>query len=201
MHDEIKIIRTKELISRIEEGFDVPKKDLSRVLTDTEMQNLDANWKAEKRYKIEKPSEIKKYEKLLRIADLHFCRYESMHSKKHDEFKTRKMFHLAEKKMEAAIQYAIEITSDKPDLRLWFDREIKFEYCQDMNSMPRIVTSRSFQNAGDIKNITGRQTKRELKLKALHEALEKLEPQDSTYNLLELIQAPIKVNDFSDFKF
>jgi hypothetical protein len=207
MRDDLKLDRIKALIMRLNEGYDIPRKDLQRVLTKNELEELDLSWQREKKETIEKPKDILRYEQLLKTANLHYSRYESMISHKHDEIKTRSMMHLAEKKYELAIELACEIVGSEKYKIIWFDRNV-FESQPCPSGMPRIITSRSNDNnfKGYSTSILGRKTKREYKLLALNIALEKLEPQEEVdptdlYNAVILNNNNEQNRDFSDFKF
>lgn len=207
MRDDLKKNRIKKLIKRLNEGHDVPRKDLQRVLTQNEFQELDLGWQREKQETIEKPKDILRYEKLLKTANLHYSRYESMSSRKHDEIKTRAMLYLAEKEYEFAIELACEIAGSDKDKIIWFDRNV-FESQPCPSGMPRIITSRSNDNhlKAYSTSILGKKNKREYKLLFLNNALEKMEPQEQVnptnlYNAAIFNNTNEKNPDFSDFKF
>jgi len=204
MRADIRENRIKELILRLNEGHDVQRKDLQRILTEEEFKELDLNWKKEKQLAVNKPTEIVLYEKLLKTANLHYSRYESMNAKKYDEIKTELMLHLAENKYYKAIEFASEIIRINLYNSIWFDRSVLDSTPCPMG-MPQIITSRSNLNNQKENSalIFRRISKRENKLHALTNALEKLQPQVlfDPFNFYSFPKINKQIQDFSDFKF
>ena len=66
MKTELKISRIQKLIDRLKGGEDVSTSSLSRVLTTEELKQYKENWKDELSLrKIDKPKELKEYERRL----------------------------------------------------------------------------------------------------------------------------------------
>lgn len=64
MKVELRISRIQKLIDRLKGGEDVSTSSLSRVLTTEQFEHYQENWRDELSLrKIEKPKEIKEYEK------------------------------------------------------------------------------------------------------------------------------------------
>lgn len=77
MKVNLRISRIKNLIDRLKGGEDVSTSSLSRVLTTDQFEHYQENWKDELSLrKIEKPREIKEYERRIKIASLHYQKME-----------------------------------------------------------------------------------------------------------------------------
>jgi hypothetical protein len=180
MKDDMKKDKRKariiELMRRLEEGEEVSRNSLARVLTPELMVGLGKSWEAEKESrKLSKPPELKKYERMLRAGVLLYGRYEATHQKM-TAYKSKEMIEGAQSKMEKALEFAVELVQINSSFRMWFDREPKDADFGAPVSMPRVVTSKSCDNQSHCKCVPFANSKRDLKLAALYAALEELEP-------------------------
>ena len=176
MRTEKKCARINVLINRLDAGEDVSRSSLARVLTPEQMVGLDESWKAEKASrKKPKPSEICRYESLLGQGVMLYGRYESKPYEMSSHESSR-LAQEAEKALEKALNFAVELVQIESSFRMWFDRDPKDAHCGAPASMPRVVTSKSHDNQSACKGVPFANSKRDLKLAALYEALEKLQP-------------------------
>ncbi len=170
------ITRIIMLMNRLEADEDVSRSSLARVLTPKQMADLDENWETEKESrKSSKPPELKKYERMLRAGVLLYGRYEATHHKM-TAYKSKEMIEDAQRKMEKALEFAVELVQINSSFRMWLDRDPKDADFGAPPSMPRVVTSKSCDNQSHCKGIPFANSKRDLKLAALYKALEKLQP-------------------------
>lgn len=206
MKDEKNCSRIIHLISRLEAGVDVSLRSLARVLTSAQMAQLSADWEDEKRSrKAPKPFEICKYETLLSRGLLLYGKYEASHHVL-TSYKSFKLIEKAQSALDEAGRYACEIVQGKSSLRMWFDRDPLSATFGDPGGMPRIITSKSYDNECRGQKFPFGNTKRDLKIAALASALEKLQG-NNVMNLAEV--APIEIwsfkrckdYDFSGFRF
>lgn len=176
MRTEKKCARINVLINRLDAGEDVSRSSLARVLTPVQMAGLDESWKAEKvSRKKPKPPELKKYERMLRVGVLLYGRYEAAHHKM-TAYKSKEMIEEAQHKMEKALEFAVELVQIESSFRMWFDRDPKDADFGAPASMPRVVTSKSHDNESHCKGVPFANSKRNLKMAVLCEALAKLQP-------------------------
>ena len=191
MRNEKRLSRIVQLISRLEANENVSRGSLSRVLTPEQMADLDEGWKAEQVSRQHpKPLEIKKYEAMLKRGLLLYGKYEATHHKL-AAYDSRRLIQTAESALEKALEFAQEMVQNTNSLQEWLDRDPK-DCCRSAPaSMPRIVTSKSTDNQSAIRKAPCTYSKKQLKLIALHNALEALQPND-----LELISQEIKVSTF-----
>jgi hypothetical protein len=183
--------RTMLLINRLEAGEEVSRGSLSRVLTPEQMADLDEGWKAEQVYRKQpKPREIKKYEAMLKRGLLLYGKYEATHHKL-PAYDSRRLIQSAESALEKALEFAQEMVQNTNSLQEWLDRDPND--CDGFTpaSMPRVVTSKSADNQSSLKKAPCTYSKKQLKLIALQNALEELQPND-----LELLSQEIKVSTF-----
>ncbi|MCX5768259.1 MAG: hypothetical protein NTZ43_13655 [Gemmatimonadetes bacterium] len=166
------IARIKTLMKRLEKGDTVSNKMLSTVLSVKQIDEMKQSWQKEKAARREtKPKHIIRYQKLLRIAQFLEGRYERMHALKQgtDEKRIR-MNEKCEEAYEAALEHIREDFSRYSD---WLDRDPPEEQpCAD--NMPRVIGSNSFYCTEMVKR--GTMTKRDVKIYALNNALEVLNP-------------------------
>lgn len=176
MNKEKRCARIAVLMSRLEAGKDVSRGSLARVLTPEQMVALDDAWKAEKASrKSSKPPELKKYERLLLAGALLYGKYEATHHKL-PIYESTRLIRSAEREMEKALEFAVELVQINSSFWMWFDRDPKEADAGAPASMPRVVTSKSHDNQSACKGVPFANSKRDLKLVALYEAFEKLRP-------------------------
>lgn len=206
MKIERKIERINALIERLEVGDSVSLRSIDRLLTAEQMLTLKRDLSIEGRSrKHQKPKEIKTYETLLRRGLLLYGQYEATHHQL-TAYKSKKLIEQAQSEMEKATQYACEIVGADSSLRIWFDRDLGDVDFGAPEGMPRVVTSKSYDNICRGENLPFTNTKREIKMAALASALNDYKGNDLeawTGTPSEWQRSPIRhlsVN-FSDWKF
>ena len=166
------IARIKTLIKRLEKGELVSNKMLSTVLSVKQIDEMKQSWQKEKATRREtKPKHIIHYQKLLRIAQFLENRYDKMHARKQGTAQQRiRMNEKADEAWEHALQWIRDYYSRDID---WFDRAPPEEQpCAD--NLPRVIGSNSFYCTEMLK--PGTMRKRDVKIYALNNALEVLNP-------------------------
>ncbi len=204
MNTELRFSRIKKLINRLKVGEDVSTSSLSRVLTTEQFENYQENWKDELSLrKIEKPKEIKEYERRIKIASLHYQKMERFSFIKGKARLAREYSHKADDAFEKAYEYLIEQLHANSELRLWIDRDPDSSQRCPIG-IPRVIGSSSPECLDKRKHPYPTLTKRELKLQTLELTLQEL-----TRNDLEAHCEPIKIVhffrsnsiDFTSFRF
>jgi len=198
-----KIKRIHTLIERLEIGETVSNRSLSRVLSEEQMEALMSDWIDEKASrKVIKPKAIVKYESLVKSAIFLYGRGDRMCFTKSPAHKTKVMFHKADHAFEQAIEFITEAIQNDGSLRPWLDRDIKDARC-DPIGIPRVIGSSSFecQNKAKVPFLTF--TKRQLKIQALENALQKLESGSAeTEKKVDILcKKPQKSHNFEGFRF
>lgn len=203
MNKQKRISRIKNLIARLESGVDVSIRSLSRVLTESQLETLESNWKEEKlNRKVQKPLSIKKYEALIKTAILLYGRAERMCFEEVPAHKIKAMFHKADNAFELALEHLNEAIGYDGSLRLWIDRDTK-EADYHPIGIPRVIGSSSFECQVKRKTPFPILTKRQLKTYALEQALEALEPKpiESLEKSVTFLCPPRKMHNFEGFVY
>lgn len=180
--------RIKVLIKRLESGSDVQARDLEIVLSTKQRKAMTRAWQEQKELRsIKKPASVAKYEKLLHQAVLWHGKLDRFSSYKPKSAtvivdraaKTAEIKNKCDRAFEDAFEHLQEIFAADPTVQIWFDRALDFSFETqlgiDPESMPRVITSRSPDNMGDVKATFGQKSKREIKLEALRAAMAELE--------------------------
>ncbi|TAF37824.1 MAG: hypothetical protein EAZ66_06870, partial [Alphaproteobacteria bacterium] len=120
-----------------------------------------------------KPSEVREYERRLKLALLAYNKGEGASSRGRSSA-AKRYFAEADALFERALEYLQEIVAAEPSLCVWFDRDTEWTIESEANidpvSVPRVVTSRSLDNRGG--GLTSRlQGKRDVKIAAVERAL------------------------------
>ena len=179
MKMDLKIGRIKTLIARLESSESVSTRSLSRVLTESQMEALFADWEEEKlSRKVPKPASLKKYEALVKTAILLYGRGDRMCFEEAPPHKVKAMFHKADHAFELALEHLQEAIEADCSIRLWIDRDLK-DSSNDPIGIPRVIGSSSFECLSKQKVPFPVLTKRQLKIHALEEALSALEPKQN----------------------
>jgi hypothetical protein len=178
MKDAKRQQRIEQLLERLSAGEDVSRRDLSRLLTVQQFQTLDQSWQDEQASRsYAKPPELKKYETLLRTGMLQYSRYEALH-KKVDAYRSNQLIEQAQVQLEKALECAVELVESDGSLLPWFDRDPRECQCGDPIGMPRVITSKSFENQSTLRRAPFSQSIRDLKAAALSSALLALQSEE-----------------------
>ena len=200
MNEVKRLARLKVLLDRLQQKDEVSNRDLKLVLSDSEFKQMLENWEAVKSQKnLDKPKEVKHYEKLLKRATLFANRYESYQAKFDKKIHVQKeLANEAESSLEKAAEYFNEITNDG-FLRIWFDRDIDKDGSLVMENMPRAITSKSsFGENGATFNPT---KIRDIKIAAVEEAMDQIEnPSNAEQAMDGFKEAMNMINSFKSRK-
>ena len=149
----------KWLVERLRNGENVELREIKAALGEEVVSDFKSRWQGQKtvdEYERDKPEQIKRYEKLLRKADMLFGRAEKL-SATADQRKAEgkavkkagieRMYRSAEQQYERALeQLAADYSRDKT-LNDYFDRELDFDaggaLGADRDRVPRYKWSRS----------------------------------------------------------
>ena len=175
MKDAKRHQRLEQLLERLSAGEDVSRRDLSRLLKLQQFQALNRSWQDEQAScSYAKPPELKKYETVLRTGVLQYNRYEALH-KKVDAYRGKHLNELAQSHLYKALECAIELVESDASLLAWFDRDPRECQFDDPVGMPRVITSKSFENQAALRKAPFSQSIRDLKAAALSAALQELQ--------------------------
>ena len=192
--------KIKELIKLLDKGLEVAKRDFDTAVGKDFAKLYKQRWAEQQELrKVEVPDEVKEYEQMLQEALMMYGRYEQYNPSKTSKSKVigsrQKIVDglggKADSLFEDAMTRLEEIISADENLRIWFDRDIDFSFGTnlsiDPSGMPRVITSKSLDNLAKdsgMKNF-GWQTKAEVKLGILRDALDDLEKQERTVEEIE----------------
>jgi hypothetical protein len=169
-------VKLEALLERLRRGEDVQNRDLETWLGEAEYANYLYERQTQQELRDElknKPSEVREYERRLRLALLAYNKGEGA-STRGKHVAAKRYFAEAETLFEHTLEYLQEIIQADRSLCVWFDRDtewtIESEASIDPVSVPRVVTSRSLDNRGG--GLTSRlQGKRDVKIAAVERAL------------------------------
>ena len=159
-----RLAKLETIADKLKRGENVQNRQLQTWLSEEEYEQLDYEWQEQLELRNElkdKPSDLKRYEKKLRVATFNYNRAEGYSSKgKHSTAK--KFYNKSESLCEDALEILQEILHYDSRLRVWFDRDISFEVGGDLSadilSLPRLVTSRSHEKLSDDSRLTSKQS-------------------------------------------
>jgi hypothetical protein len=182
--DQTREARIRVLIQRLESGKDVQARDLKIVLGLDGYKEYQQRWRSQRELrKTEKPSDVIEYEALLKKALLAYAKFEKFSGRTSSRSnliinrpaKARELGSAADTAFERALEFLSEAVHADPSIQVWFDRNLDFtagsEPSTDPVGMPRVVTSRSTERLASKEERFGIQTKREVKIEALRDAL------------------------------
>lgn len=198
--------RIRELIEACESGLPVSRRDLARVVTPKLLRKYDEEWNNEKssRKTLVKPASLIKYESMLSGALLAHGKYEKQLARV-DARTSSKSHQRAEQKFLHALEFLQDIVSADAELRVWLDRDPFSEASPDPIGMPRLRTSKSFENRSKGHAHPHVERKSNIKLRVLNEMLEELVPTEPGTELgtdpLGSMPKRLRKRNFDDFKF
>lgn len=206
-NNETRKKRIKELMRMLEKNLEVTKRDFENAVGKNFAKLYKQRWAEQKEIrKMEAPSEVKEYERMLQEALMMYGRYEQFTVDRNDRNGTyierKKILDELSNKTDSLFEDAMErleeIISADQTLRIWFDRDIDFNFGSHLSidpiGMPRVITSKSLDNLAKDEGMRrfGWQTMREVKLDVLREAFEELDKQEVT---AEDVEAEIERNN------
>lgn len=164
--------RLIELLKRLDDGLDIPVRDIKIVLIEDEYAEFLEMWQDQKEIRTaEKPASVKHYEKLLNlwhVANARYEHYSGRHNKKLEI--STKLSHETDHCLEAVQEY-FEEQRKNSQFRNWVTEP-------ENSFVPAlVVTSR---NRFSPKRHYGQVSKREVKKEVLEKALAELESPNST---------------------
>ncbi len=170
--------KLQKILIKLENGENVQNRMLKTWLTEEEYNDFLNSWEDQKLIREElkeKPHEIIKYEKKLKKSLFIYSKAESYSYKKHKQT-AKKFYNEAETHFENLLIYLQEIIHSDPMLETWFDRptnwDIDSDLGTDIDSVPRVVTSRSLQCKAEYHL---KFSKNEIKQRTVSSALNKLQ--------------------------
>lgn len=169
-----KLARLQTLLQRLNNNEQVSNRDLKLVLTDIEFKEMKENWNSiQLQKKLDKPKQIREYEKRLKRATLFQNRYESYQAKFNKKLEIEKsLINRAEHELEKTAEYFFDITYNNRFIG-WFDRSINKEDVLALENMPRTITSNSL--FAESKQITNTISIRNLKIQTVEKAIDQID--------------------------
>jgi hypothetical protein len=169
-------VKLEALLEQLRRGKNVQNRNLRTWIGDEAYAEYEAECKLQQELRDElknKPSEVREYERRLRLALLAYNKGEGA-STRGKHVAARRYFAEAETLFEHTLEYLQEIIQADRSLCVWFDRDTEWTIESEANidpvSVPRVVTSRSLDNRGG--GLTSRlQGKRDVKIAAVERAL------------------------------
>ena len=173
--EETKRLQKLEAIAdKLKRGENVQNRQLQTWLSEDEYAQIEAEWKEQLELRNElkdKPSDLKRYQEKLKQATFNYNRAEG-YSSKGKHVTAKKFYNKSESLCENALGILQEILHYHSSLHVWFDRDISFEVGGDLSadivSLPRLVTSRSYEKLCDDSRLT---SKRSVKLGVVERAM------------------------------
>jgi hypothetical protein len=202
-----RLIRLQDLLSRLKNGVDIQSRDLRSVLTETEWNEFNSWWTEEKQNRnLTPPKELIKYLNDKKLVDLAFARYEKYEGRpvtKRNSYISNKMEQDAQNIAERVLEYIREQLSVNPSLMLWLIAVEPFGSVEDSlsaNVLPMVCTSRTVTS--EKRAPMGKQSKRELKIMIIEQAIASFEGNESEeISIYPQVKKVSVKKDFSDFKF
>ena len=195
-NNETRKKRIKELMRMLEKNLEVTKRDFENAVGKNFAKLYKKRWAEQQEIrKMEAPSEVKEY-----------GRYEQFTVDKNDKSGTyierKKILDELSNKTDSLFEDAMErleeIVSADQTLRIWFDRDIDFNFGSHLSidpiGMPRVITSKSLDNLAKDEGMKrfGWQTMSEVKLGVLREAFDEFDKKEVTE---EDVEAEIERNN------
>lgn len=183
---QARLKRMRALIARLKSGVAVQARDINTVLSAKQRKAMADAWTEQKQLRDEeKPADVLSYEKKLTEGLLLYGKADqsstttAQRTYKNRSTKSEEFENKAVSIFEDALECLQEMIDRDPSLQVWFDRNLDFSagsnISADPGGMPRIVTSRSSENLGSVKNAFGLKSKMEIKTEALEQAAINLE--------------------------
>lgn len=182
--------RLEVLMETLRNGEEVAKRDFDLAVGKQHAKLYASRWLEQMELrKLKVPDEVKGYEQILQEALMMYGRAEQFNVQKggtnQNLIERQKILEELSNKAESLFEDALtrleEIISEDEGLRVWFDRDLCFGAGSDFSfspgGMPRLITSKSPENLAKADRMKrfGWQTKAEVKLSVIQEALDELD--------------------------
>jgi hypothetical protein len=159
-----RLAKLEAIAGKLKRGENVQNRQLQTWLSEEEYEQLEYEWQEQLELRNElkdKPSYLRRYEEKLKQATFNDNRAEGYSSNgKHSTAK--KFYNKSESLCQDALEILQEILHYDSSLLVWFDRDISFEVGSDLSadidSLPRLVTSRSHEKQKEDSRITNKQS-------------------------------------------
>ncbi len=163
--EETKRLNKLEAIAdKLNRGENVQNRQLKTWLSEEEHEQFEYDWQEQLELREElkdKPSYLKRYEEKLKLATFNYNRAEG-YSIKGKHSTAKKFYDKSESLCEDTLEILQEILHYDSRLCVWFDKDISFEVGGDLSaeivSLPRLVTSRSYEKLSDESRLTTKQS-------------------------------------------
>jgi tetratricopeptide (TPR) repeat protein len=159
-----RLAKLEAIADKLKRGENVQNRQLQTWLSDDEYAQIEVEWKEQLELRGElkdKPSDLKRYEEKLKQATFNYNRAEG-YSNKRKHNTAKKFYNKSESLCQDALEILQEILHYDSSLLVWFDRDISFEVGSDLSadidSLPRLVTSRSHEKQKEDSRITNKQS-------------------------------------------
>lgn len=196
--------RLNELLLRLKNGTDVQRRDLQYALTDSEWEEFNTWWTDEKENRnLTPPKELVRYLEQKRLVDLAFARYERYAARtgtKRNSVISSRLEQDAQHMAERVLEYIYEQLLVNQELMIWLIPAEPFQTLEETlaaNILPQVCTSRTV--AIDKRAPMGKQSKRDLKVQMLEQAIASIEGKDRPVQTVVIVDKKQK-RDFSGFK-
>ena len=176
---EKRIDKLKQVLERLSRGEIVQNRQLKTVLGTEGYARYCYDYREQKQLReilADKPKKITEYERRLKAATFSYNKADNK-SVKGQHKSAHKMFNYTDTLFERLEEYLSEKIAGDLDLEAWFDRAVETtpenSFGLDPDSFPKIITSRSLNNAGGG-HLVNKRTIREVKMDAVKAILEEL---------------------------
>ena len=176
---EKRIDKLKQVLERLSRGEIVQNRQLKTVLGTEGYARYCYDYREQKQLReilADKPKKITEYERRLKAATFSYNKADNK-SVKGQHKSAHKMFNYTDTLFERLAEYLSEKIAGDLDLEAWFDRAVETtpenSFGLDPDSFPKIITSRSLNNAGGG-YLVNKRTIREVKVDAVQRVLEEL---------------------------
>ena len=176
---EKRIDKLKQVLERLSRGEIVQNRQLKTVLGAEGYARYCYDYRGQEQLRemlADKPKVITEYERRLKAATFSYNKADNK-SVKGQHKSASKMFNYTDTLFERLAEYLSEKIAGDLDLEAWFDRAVETtpenSFGLDPDSFPKIITSRSLNNAGGG-HLVNKRTIREVKVDAVQRVLEEL---------------------------
>ena len=176
---EKRIYSLKQVLALFSRGEIVQNRQLKKVLGAEGYARYCYDYREQEQLReilADKPKEITEYERRLKAATFAYNKADNK-SVKGQHKSAHKMFNYTDTLFERLAEYLSEKIAGDLDLEAWFDRAVETtpenSFGLDPDSFPKIITSRSLNNAGGG-YLVNKRTIRQVKMDAVQRVLEEL---------------------------